>query len=988
MDTSEHNFEDHIVKVLVEQHGYQQRFSASQSGQGDYRHDLCLIPRDVLDFVRATQPDAWDKLRKVYGDNTEEKFLWRLSQEVDKHGTLDVMRKGFKDAGARFKLVYFPPSTALNEDYQRQYEANVFSVVQQVFYKEGRKFALDLGIFINGLPIFTVELKNPLSGQKVQNAIYQYRHDRDPKEPLFKFGRCLAHFAVDSDLVYMTSHLRGKKTRFLPFNKGKYGGAGNPPVIKGYATGYLWESIWAKDSVLNLLEQFIQIVDIENDKGEKTGKQALVFPRYHQLDAVRRLVNDARDNGSGKRYLIQHSAGSGKSYSIGWLAHQLSSLHGADDKRVFDSVIVITDRRILDRQLQNTIRQLEQTRGVVETIGEGKTSKDLREALESGKQIIVSTLQKFPMIVTEVAGLPGTGFAVIVDEAHSSQSGESVKSLKQVLSVNTLDEAAAEEENDDPHTWEDYMTESAEDRKFPPNISVFAFTATPKNKTLELFGTPQPDGTYAPFSLYSMRQAIDEGFILDVLKNYTTYRAYWKLLKKVEDDPEYESKKAKLLLKRFMDLHRDNITKKVEIIVEHFHESVAHHIGGKAKAMIVTRSRLHAVRYAIALKAYLKENNYPYHAMVAFSGTVQDGGIDFTEANMNGFPDKETAEQFKRDDYRFLVVANKFQTGFDQPLLSAMYVDKLLSGVHAVQTLSRLNRMYESKEETMVLDFANEVEHVRLSFQPYYETTILSESTDHNLLYDRERELEEFHFYTEDDVQNFARILFTPGSTQDQLHQPLDVVVDRFDLASEDEQADFRGKLMDYIRLYAFLSQIIPFEDPDLEALYAFAKLLRRKLPLNRTELPTEIVNDIDIASYRVRQTHEGDIQLEREGDALDPMAAGGVFGASDENYELLSQILETLNEVFGEDGEKHLETLIGVKDIVVENESVNQSISINSRDKARLTVDDVAMSTITEMYKTNFDFYHRVNGDDFVKSFVLDWIFDQVMTAHGNAGR
>jgi type I restriction enzyme, R subunit len=893
---------------------------------------------------------------------------------------LDVLRKGIKDAGAKFDLVYFSPSTSMNDDYQMQYEGNVFSVIRQLYYKEGRKLSLDLGIFINGLPIFTVELKNPFTGQTVENAIYQYRNDRNPKEPLFKFGRCLGHFAVDPDLVYVTTHLKGKSTFFLPFNKGKYGGAGNVSVHDNFASHYLWEEIWTKDSLLNILNQFIHMIDVEDDKGNKTGEKLIIFPRYHQLDAVRRLIDDAKTKGSGQRYLIQHSAGSGKSYSIAWLAHQLSHLHDGDDKRVFDTVVVITDRRILDKQLQASIRQFEQVLGTVETIDDKKTSADLAKALRAGKQIIVSTLQKYPMIVNQISELQGANFVVIVDEAHSSQSGESVKSLKQVLSTGNLEEAGNEEEDSDPITWEDNIAESMRARQHQINISMFAFTATPKNKTLEIFGTRRPDGKFEPFSLYSMRQAIEEKFILDVLENYTTYTAYWRLLKKVDDDPEYESSKAKALLRRFVEMHRDNIDKKIEVIVEHFKDNVAKQIGGKAKAMIVTRSRLHALRYYLALKAYLSENNLPYGAMVAFSGTVEDDGIQFTESGMNGVSDKQTAKVFHRDGNRFLVVANKFQTGFDEPLLVAMYVDKLLSGVHAVQTLSRLNRQYATKDSTIVLDFANQADHIKESFQPYYEATLLSEATDHNLLYDRERELEEFHFYMQDEVDNFAQIYFTPSATQDQLHAPLDAVVERFDVANEDEQADFRSKLMDYIRLYAFLSQVIPFEDIDLEKLYVFAKFLRRKLPISRSQLPTEVLENIDIGSYRLQQLSSGSLTPERVTEELDPMLGGDGFGAGDKQHELLSQILEALNEIFGDNAEQALETMIEVKKVVVANSAVDSSVRINAPDKARLTVDDVALMTIRDLYKTNFDFYKRVNDDQYVQKFVLDWVFDEVL--------
>jgi type I restriction enzyme R subunit len=683
----------------------------------DYDKALCLIPGDILSFTYATQPKEWEKFKKQHEGDAKARLLQRLASEIKTRGSLDVLRRGIKANGCKFQLAYFHPSSGLNYALLNLYAANIFAEVRQLRYSEKNQNSLDLVLFLNGLPIFTAELKNPFTGQNVEHAIQQYRLDRDPREPLFAFGRCLAHFAVDPDLVYMTSHLEGARTRFLPFNQGRNLGAGNPPSWKSFATAYLWEHIWARASVLNLVQQFIQEIEEYDDKGKKTGKKRLIFPRYHQLDAVRRLVADARAKGPGQRYLIEHSAGSGKSNSISWLAHQLSILHDAEDKRVFDSIIVITDRRVLDKQLQQTVQQFEQTLGVVENID--TTSHQLKQALENGKTIIVTTLQKFPMIVDQIGSLPGKRFAVIIDEAHSSQSGESTKSLKLVLSLGSLDDIDIEE-SEEGEDLEDRIAEEMRKRGRLPNVSYFAFTATPKPKpkTLELFGTRLDDGKYEAFSLYTMRQAIEEHFILDVLENYTTYATYWNLLKKIETDPRYDRTKAKLLLKSFVDLHEQTIAKKVAIMIEHFAGQVAHLVDGKAKAMIVTRSRLHAVRYKQVVDRYLLEKGYQYKALVAFSGTVRDGGDEYTEANMNHFPDNQTAETFKQDAYRILIVANKFQTGFDQPLLHTMYVDKRLGGVNAVQTLSRLNRVYPGKNETLVLDFVNKAEDIQEAFAP------------------------------------------------------------------------------------------------------------------------------------------------------------------------------------------------------------------------------------------------------------------------------
>ncbi|MFQ5744171.1 MAG: type I restriction endonuclease subunit R, partial [Acidobacteriota bacterium] len=580
------------------------------------------------------------------------------------------------------------------------------------------------------------------------------------------------------ELVFVTTKLAGPKTRFLPFNRGRFGGAGNPPVPPtqgGYPTDYLWERIWARDSVLDLIRQFIHEVEEEDDKGRKTGKCSLIFPRYQQLDCVRRLIRHAREHGPGQRYLIQHSAGSGKSFTIASLAHQLSVLHDAEDRRVFNSIVVVTDRRVLDRQLQRTIRQFEQTLGVVENIDQ--TSRQLREALEAGRTIIVTTLQKFPVIAEQISELPGQRFAVIVDEAHSSQSGESTKSLKAVLAAGDLEEAEREEAGAETpeEEPENRVLEEIRRRGRLPNLSTFAFTATPKPKTLELFGRKRADGKFEPFHLYSMRQAIEEGFILDVLANYTTYKAYWRLLKKIEDDPRYDRRKAEYLLKSFVELHPHAIHEKIAICVEHFSAHVASEIGGRAKAMIVTRSRLHAVRYKLALDRYLEEKGHRWKGLVAFSGTVRDGGESYTESGMNSagqdrvIGERQTAAEFEKPEYRFLVVANKFQTGFDQPLLHTMHVDKKLGGVNAVQTLSRLNRTHPDKKATCVLDFANEAEEIRQAFEPYYETTLLSEATDPNLLYEMQGRLFDFGVYTADDVEAFARVYFDRRASQDRL---------------------------------------------------------------------------------------------------------------------------------------------------------------------------------------------------------------------------
>jgi len=962
----------------------------------DYDRALCLISNDVTDFILATQPKEWEKLRHHYGTDVKERFLARLSREIGRRGALDVLRNGLKDSGCKFRLAYFHPASGLNEELQRLHAANLFSVVRQLHYSEKGEQSLDLVLFLNGLPIFTAELKNPLTGQNVEDAIRQYRNDRDPREPLFAYGRCLTHFAIDPEFVFVTTRLAGPKTSFLPFNQGRFGGAGNPPVPptrKGYPTDYLWERIWARDSVLDLIRQFIHEVEEEDDKGRKTGRRFLIFPRYQQLDAVRRLVRHARSHGTGQHYLIQHSAGSGKSFTIAWLAHRLSILHDADDRRVFDSIVVVTDRRVLDRQLQRTMRQFEQTLGVVENIE--KTSRQLKDALESGRTIIVTTLQKFPVIAEQIDKLPGQRFAVIVDEAHSSQSGESTKSLKAVLASRSLEEAEKEDAGAETpeEEIEDAVLEEIRKRGRLPNLSTFAFTATPKSKTLELFGRKLPDGRFEPFHLYTMRQAIEEGFILDVLETYTTHKAYWRLLKKIEGDPRYDKRKTEYLLKSFVDLHPHAINEKIRIMVDHFAAQVQNQIGGRAKAMIVTRSRLHAVRYKLALDRYINKKSYPWKSLVAFSGTVKDGGETYTESGMNSagkdhvIGERQTAAEFEKPDYRFLVAANKFQTGFDQPLLHTMYVDKKLGGVNAVQTLSRLNRTYPAKHGTLVLDFANEAEDIRKAFEPYYERTLLSEETDPNLLYEIQGRLLNFGLYTDTDIENYARVYFNNKATQDQLYAALEPICDRFGELSHEEQHDFLGQLTDYVRLYAFLAQVLTFADPELEKLYVFSRHLRRLLPMDQDELPREVQQNIDIESYRIQETSRGKISLERRTGQLDPVRTKPHYDIEEEELETLSRIIADLNERFGLNlTDEHRVTLEQIRDALDQDDGLDASARVNTRENVRLTFDPKVEDKIQEIVETNFEFYKRITDDPAFGQALKNFLFDDYIQRHRRA--
>ena len=1010
-----------LVREATEAYGEEVPGGYRRRSSLDYDAGLCLVPADVLNFILATQPTEWSRLEEHHGAALQDRFLKRLSREIGRRGALDVLRNGIKDSGCKFQLAYFRPPSGLNEELQRLHAANLFAVLRQLYYhptsggnddaKKRTGPSVDLGLFLNGIPIFTAELKNRLTGQNVQDAIKQYKEKRDPREPLFAYGRCLAHFAVDSELVYVTTALRREKTLFLPFNQGNFGGAGNPavsPTQTGYATRYLWERIWARDSVLDLVRQFIHEVEEEDEKGRKTGERFIIFPRYQQLEAVRELVADARRRGPGHRYLIQHSAGSGKSFTIAWLAHQLSMLFGADDRRVFDSIVVITDRRILDRQLQRSVRQFEQTLGVVENID--TTSRQLKEAVASGRTIIVTTLQKFPAMLEAIREMarkdakegetpgtaqevPGRQFAVIVDEAHSSQAGDSPEALKRVFTADSLEAAAradlGEEEDDGQRLW----TEAAEGRRFPPNMSFFAFTATPKEKTLELFGKKDEAGEFHPFHRYSMRQAIEEGFILDVLEHYTTYQSYWRLLKTIEDDPHYDKQKAAYLMRSFVELHPHAIEQKVRIMVDHFASQVHSKIGGRAKAMIVTRSRLHAVRYKREVDRYLAEQGHPWRALVAFSGPVEDGGATYTESKMNseGRPqpigERQTAKEFEKPECRFLIVANKFLAGFDQPLLHTMYVDKKLAGIHAIQTLSRLNRTHPpEKTGTMVLDFENDAETIQQAFEGYTDVTLLSEGTDPDQLYDAQSRLLDFHLYTDAEVEAFATLYFDPKATQDQIYAALGPMVERFGDLGEDEQEEFRRQLTSYVRLYAFLSQVLTFSDADLEKLYAFARHLRRLLPSRKTELPREVQQNIDMESYRIQQTGSGTIAVEKKAGRLTPIATKD-HRRSTEELEPLSQIIAELNERFGLNlGPEHRLTLDHMMGRLDDDDALDASARVNTRENVRLTFDKKVEHVIQEIVDSNFSLYKRITDDQAFGQVLKNYLFDQYLRAHRQA--
>ena len=962
-NTREIGFEAYIENFLIEKNGYEKRKSEN------YDKTFCIDRELTIKFIKTTQPNEWAQLVEQHGSFTEDKFFKRLNEEIKSRGLLEVIRAGIKDTGSQFSLVYFKPATNINSETNELYSRNIFSIMRQVKYSERNENSIDMVIFLNGLPLFTIELKNQLTGQTTQNALRQYKTDRDPKEPLLQFKRCLTHFAIDTEEVYMTTKLAGLKTYFLPFNKGNQMSAGNPPAKNKYKTEYMWDDIWTKDNLLEILGRFLclQKEEKEGPNGNKTTEETLIFPRYHQLDTVRRLITDSKDCGAGKNYLIQHSAGSGKSNTIAWTAHRLADLHNNEDKKVFDSVIIITDRRILDRQLQNTVTQFEQVLGVVKKID--KHSSQLREALENGEKIIITTLQKFPVIVEDMEKLAGKNFAVIIDEAHSSQTGESAKTLKQVLK---FDEQ--EKDYEDP---EEFILNEIKSRGKQKNVSFFAFTATPKQRTLEMFGEKQFDGTFRPFSIYSMKQAIDEGFILDVLKNYTTYQMYFNLLKKVQDDPNYDKKKAQRLMIDFVGKHDIAIQKKIEIIVQHFWDNISREINGKAKAMIVTRSRLHAVRFKLAMDAYLAKMNLPMKSLVAFSGTVDDGDLEFTESYMNGISENKTAETFKSDEYKFLIVAEKYQTGFDEPLLTAMYVDKKLSGVNCVQTLSRLNRTKPNKEETFVLDFINEADDIKEAFQPYYTTTILAEATDPNILHDLQRDILNYKLFDEREIGEFCRLYFrdvSPG----ELNGFLDQIKPRFDELDLDQQLECRQKINDYLKRYAFISQIISFTDLSLEKLYIFLRLYRKKLPINKDTPPYEVLNSVDLESIKIPKIGQTNITLENEKGTLDPLKGRSKGKTEDEN-EALSKIIKEVNERYGTDfSDEDRIILNNLTKRLLDHDDLTGAVKTNnSKDAIKVKFDEIFEKELISMFRSNYDLYQKLDANTDLRDFVNTKIFE-----------
>jgi len=948
-----------------------------QGNPADYDRSYAVDLAKLTEFLRATQPAVIDALGLEEDSPTRRKFLGRLQGEITKRGVIDLLRKGVKHGPVDLTLFYGTPTPG-NTKAAELHRANIFSVTRQLRYStDETRLALDLCIFINGLPIATFELKNNLTKQTVDDAMRQYKNDRDARELLFLFGRCIAHFALDDQEARFCTHLKGKESWFLPFNQGWNDGAGNPPNPNGLKTDYLWKRILVPDSLTDIIENYAQVVENRNAKtGKKTQTKTQIFPRYHQLDVVRTLLADVAGHGAGRRYLIQHSAGSGKSNSIAWLAHQLIGVrHGGAE--VFDSIIVVTDRRILDKQIRDTIKQFAQ---VGATVGHAERSGDLRTFIKEGKKIIISTVQKFPFILDEIGSEHrGRKFAIIIDEAHSSQGSRT--SAKMSIS---LSEAGAEPDEEE---IEDKINRIIEAKKLLSNASYFAFTATPKNKTLELFGEAFNEGAqvkHRPFHSYTMKQAIEEGFILDVLEHYTPVNSYYKLVKTVEEDPEFDSKRAKKKLRRYVESHDHAIRLKAEIMVDHFHEQVLalNKIGGQARAMVVTNGIERAIQYFHAFREYLKERKSPYQAIVAFSGEHEYGGVNVTESSLNGFPSSQIADKIIEDPYRFLICADKFQTGYDEPLLHTMYVDKVLSGIKAVQTLSRLNRAHPKKHDVFVLDFMNDAETIEAAFADYYRTTILSEETDPNKLHDLKASLDGYQVYSQEQIDTLVE-LYLSGAGRDTLDPILDTCTPIYlEQLDEDSQVDFKSKAKAFTRTYGFLASILPYTNAEWEKLSIFLNFLVLKLPAPVEEdLSRGILESIDMDSYRVEKQRTMAIQLPDADAAIEPVPTSGGGHKAEPELDRLSSILKTFNDLYGnipwEDRDR-IERLL-VQDIKsgVEADSKYQNAMKNSdQQNARIELDAAMRRVSQSMMKDDMQFFKMFSDDESFRKFVTDMMF------------
>ncbi|CAI3299912.1 type I restriction endonuclease subunit R [Enterococcus cecorum] len=973
-NTRESGLESLIVDWLVNQNGYEQGSNA------DYNRDYAIDETRLFRFLSATQPDEMEKLGVFKSDLKKAQFLNRLRGEIAKRGIIDVLRNGIKVYPADLVMFYLTPSEK-NIKAKALFEQNIFSVTRQLQYsKDATRLALDLCIFINGLPVITCELKNQLTKQNVDDAVYQYKTDRDPKELLFQFKRCMVHFAVDDARVKFCTKLDGKASWFLPFDKGYNDGAGNPPNPSGIMTDYLWKDILEKYMLAHIIENYAQVVEkVDQETKKKTYTQ--IFPRYHQLSAVERLLADVRHNGVGQRYLIQHSAGSGKSNSIAWLAHQLVGLE-KNGKAIIDSVVVVTDRVILDKQIRDTIKQFMQ---VSSTVAWAEHSDDLRKAINGGKKIIITTVHKFPIILDSIGSEhKGRSFAIIIDEAHSSQSGNMSAKMNIVLSG----EVTGEEED-----FEDKINRLIEGRKMLKNASYFAFTATPKNKTLEMFGIPYQDGDeikHRPFHVYTMKQAIQEGFILDVLKYYTPVDSYYRLAKTIEDDPLFDKKKAQKKLRQFVESNKFAISQKAEIMVNHFHDQVISKgkIGGKARAMVVTSSIERCIEYYYAINKCLADRRSPYKAIIAFSGEKEYGGKTLTSAAINGFPDNTIEKVFRKDPYRFLIVADMFQTGYNEPLLHTMYVDKMLSDIKAVQTLSRLNRSHPQKHDTFVLDFANKTETIEAAFSKYYRTTILSNETDPNKLYDLIAIMESHQVYESGHVDSLVE-LYLNGAERDRLDPILDACTAIYKELDDEGKIEFKSAAKAFVRTYGFLGAILPYGNAEWEKLSIFLNLLIPKLPSPKEDdLSQGILDSIDLDSYRVEARDSMSLVLDDADAEIGPVPAGRVGGIVEPEMDLLSSILSSFNDLFGNidwnDADNVRRQILEIPGMVTKDERYINAMKNSDKQNARMESERALQSVIFSIMADNMELFKQFNDNPSFKKWLSDLVFNLTYNPEG----
>jgi type I restriction enzyme R subunit len=975
-DTSEKGLETIIVNSLVNESGY------VQGDPKDYNREYAVDLTKLIDFIKQTQPKSYDALSLGEDCPRRVKFLHRLQGEIAKRGVIDVLRAGVSDGPVSLDLFYGTPSEG-NTKARELHRKNIFSVTRQLHYSASdTQLSLDLVVFINGLPLITFELKNNLTKQTVDDAVRQYKQDRNLRELLFQFGRCMVHFAVDDQNVQMCTELKGKDSWFLPFNKGYNDGAGNPPNPGGIATDYLWKEILAKEQLTNILENYAQIVEW---KDEKTGrkKEEQIFPRYHQLDVVRQLLANVSQCGVGKRYLIQHSAGSGKSNSISWLAHQLIGLE-REGKPLFDTIIVVTDRRVLDKQLRDNIKRFAQVSSTVGAVTEGAVQ--LRLFLETGKKIVITTVQKFPFILDQIGDEHRSRkFAIIIDEAHSSQGGRASSKMNLALAESPAEYKAGDDDED----IEDTINKIITSRKMLGNASYFAFTATPKNKTLEIFGESYPEGDtvrHRPFHSYTMKQAIQEGFILDVLQYYTPVNSYYRLIKSVENDPEFDTKKAQKKLRKYVESHDYAIRQKAEIMIDHFHDEViaGYKIGGQARAMVVCSGIERAIQYYYAFNDYLKERKSPYKAIVAFSGEHEYNGVKVTEASLNGFPSIDIPDNFKIDPYRFLIVADKYQTGFDEPLLHTMYVDKALSDIKAVQTLSRLNRAHPLKKDTFVLDFMNSTDVIQYAFSDYYRTTILSDETDPNKLHDLKSDLDGYQIYNQYQVDELVK-LFLGGESREKLDPILDACVAMYknDL-DEDGQVDFKGKAKSFVRTYNFLASILPYANNSWEKLSIFLNFLIPKLPAPREDdLSKGILETIDMDSYRVEVQKSRAIELADQDAIIDPILVEGGGKKSEPELDRLSNIIRAFNDQFGNiewrDADKIRKVIAEeLPEKVAQDKAYQNAMKQDDKQNARIEHDKALQRVIVEMLNDHTELFKQFMDNPSFKKWLADTIFNE----------